>query len=78
MKFVDVKEGQRVRVTGNEYDDDQHSKHWLSFEFRHVGCEGTVSHVDRHDAELSVEVCFDNGMYDWGNVQHIELVEDSE
>lgn len=68
MKIEDVKVGQRVRIYREASD---------SFEECNVGREGVVTWIDLDDVELNVEVRVD-GLYgiDWGNSQHLKLVED--
>lgn len=68
MKIEDVKVGQRVYIYREGFD---------SFEECNVGMQGVVTWVDPDDPELNVEVRV-AGAYgiDWGNSQHLKLVED--
>ena len=66
MKLEDVELGMRVRIVETS---------GYSFEGRHFDKLATVSYIDEGDPTYNVEVCLDNGRYDWGHYAHIEKLQ---
>lgn len=69
MKLEDVELNMRVIITDPS---------GLSFEGHHFGGFATVSYIDESDPTYNVEVCLDNGRYDWGHCEHIEKLQTQE
>lgn len=69
MKHKDLKVGMRVKVVLSS----QPMYHGSNFDWTYNECEGKVNEIDHENCNLTVEVEFDNGHFDWGN--HNSLVQ---
>lgn len=69
MKHNYLKVGMRVKVVLPE----KYNYYGVDFDLQNDGCEGKIITIDNELCNLTVEVEFDNGNFDWGN--HASLVQ---